>query len=123
MDLLDEKEKEKAFTLVGCDNSRIREAVGTFIFENVLREGEEEISKLTGKASKKGSDKLLEIQKKQLVTLVDFILESHPIPDMPSYVVDSLWGKTKLLQVCCDHYLSTLPYAPTVELECDGSSP
>lgn len=98
-DLIKDKEKERIYKLVGSNNAKLREAVGVFIYENVLRDADDKIAKLTGKAAKKGSAKLLDIQKQQLSTLVDFILEYHPIPDMPYYVVDSLWKHCTLLKV------------------------
>lgn len=54
LSLFKEKEKESIYALVGSESLKIREAVGSFVYENVLREADEEMGKLTGKASKKG---------------------------------------------------------------------
>lgn len=35
---------------------------------------------------------------KQLLRIVEFVMEKSPIPSMPEYVVDALWDKTALLK-------------------------
>lgn len=144
--MLEPADVEKVNSNVSNDNTKVRNTVGEFIYEEMLREADESIKKYTTKKgtyinvlsttnrsigwpfnrpkqacraytentpSSFGSSlraarllnlytdakKKAEAQKKLLVSLVDFVVEQSPTPDMPNYTVEAVWDKTDILKV------------------------
>lgn len=90
--VVDEDALANLYAHVAHDSPLLRNAAAGFIYQKFLSPENN-----TSKKSRK-SDAKFSTEHNQIKSMLNFIEELTPTPDMPNYVVDALWGKLEALK-------------------------
>lgn len=90
--VIDEEALANLYAHIAHDSPVLRNAAANFIYQKFLTPENN-----TTKKSRK-SDARFSTEHNQIKSMLNFIEELTPTPDMPNYVVDALWGKLEALK-------------------------
>jgi cohesin complex subunit SA-1/2 len=87
-DILEEEDISNIYKLISDENCSIRHETANFVYTYLF---EKNINLSVIKEKGKKGDNSNNLARAQLKGIVDFIIESTLIPDLPNYVIDALW--------------------------------